>query len=140
MGGPAREAPGTKAPPSCPASRKKSVREEYDAVQTAIAGGSNYLRVRYANEKMPEQMDYLRQQNWNAADSRLWCGTIWMIENSDLLRRCWDDWWDQTLRFGVMDQLSLPFVLDRHGLDPQILDVHLYDNAFWKHEGHLIEA
>lgn len=123
-----------------PHPERKSVQEEYDAVQTAIAGGSNYLRVRYANEKMPEQMEYLRQHNWNAAESKLWCGTVWMIENSDLLRQCWDDWWDQVLRFGVMDQLSLPFILDRHGLDPQILDVHLYENVFWKHEGHLIEA
>ena len=31
-----------------------------------------------------------------------------MIENNERLRRAWDDWWDQNLRFGLMDQLSLP--------------------------------
>jgi hypothetical protein len=54
-----------------------------------------------------------------------------MMENSEIMRRAWDAWWDQNLRFGMMDQLSLPVILKDSGIEPQALEVHLWKNDFF---------
>jgi len=51
-----------------------------------------------------------------------------MMENAEPLRRAWDAWWDQNLRFGMMDQLSPPVILDDHGIEPNALRVNLWKN------------
>jgi len=66
----------------------------------------------------------------------LWCGTIWMLENSAPMQRMLDAWWDQNLRFGLMDQLSLPVILAAHGITPQALTVVLWQNAYFSHIAH----
>ena len=85
---------------------------------------------------MDGQIAAYRERSWNVL-SKLWCGTIWMIENSDRLHRCWDDWWDDNLRFGMMDQLSLPVWLDHHKLQPQALNVWLWENDYFSWVPHL---
>jgi hypothetical protein len=52
------------------------------------------------------------------------------------LQRCWDDWWDQNLRFSVMDQLSRPVLLAEHGCDPRTLGVNIFDNAHFTYVPH----
>ena len=47
-----------------------------------------------------------------------------MVERSELFGRIWDDWWDQNIRFGIMDQLSLPVLLDDHGCGPMPFTSH----------------
>jgi hypothetical protein len=109
---------------------RNTIREEYEFIRQEIEKGNEYLRLRYANEKMMEQMNSFEGRGWNL-DSRLWCGTIWVIENNDLIARCWDSWWDQNLRYGMMDQLSLPVLLHWFGLEPQAMDFNLSHNSFF---------
>jgi hypothetical protein len=108
---------------------RKTISEEFRFIQEEIDKASTYLVPRYAAEKMPEQMEYFRSRGWNL-HAPLWCGTVWMIENAEPLRRAWDAWWDQNLRFGMMDQLSLPVILDDHGIEPQALPVSLKNEYF----------
>jgi hypothetical protein len=84
---------------------------------------------------MDEQMAYFERRGWDT-EARLWCGGFWIVENSELFNRCWDDWWDQNLRFGLMDQLSLQVVLDEHGCEPQALEVSIWQNAHFTHVPH----
>ena len=118
-----------------PHPERRTIREEYEFIRDLIAQGNEYLILRYQQEKMTEQMEYFRRQGWDL-EARLWCGTFWIVENSDLLNRLWDDWWDQNIRFGMMDQLSLPVLLDHHGCDPEQLDVVLWENAHFIHVKH----
>jgi hypothetical protein len=106
---------------------RRSVVEEYEFIHGEIVRGNEYLRIRYAQEKMTEQMDWFRGRGWNVG-ARLWAGGLWIVENTDLYRRCWDDWWDQNVRFGMMDQLSLPVMLEQHRVQPQTMDLSLWDN------------
>jgi hypothetical protein len=92
------------------------------------------VRIRYAVKKMTEQMEFFESQGMNI-DAPLWCGTIWMVENSALLNQCWDSWWDQNLRFGMMDQLSLPVLLEQFRLEPQVLPVNVVSNRYFEHLG-----
>ncbi len=109
---------------------RSTISEEYRFIQREIEAGNAYLTERYAGEKMTEQMEDFRARGWNL-DAALWCGTLWMIENSELLRRAWDDWWDQNLKFGMMDQLSLPVILEAHGIEPQSMPVNLWRNQYF---------
>ncbi len=117
---------------------RKTIWEEFRFIQDKIEGGHRALQIRYAQEKMPEQMEYFRARGWDL-QARLWCGTVWMMENSEQNRRAWDAWWDQNLRFGLMDQLSLPVILTDHGVEPQALDVNLYDNRYFSWGTHARE-
>ena len=114
---------------------RKTITEEFEFIQQAINADHAYLITRYASEKMSEQMEYFQIQGWNL-NASLWCGTVWMIENSELMHRAWDAWWDQNLRFGMMDQLSLPMMLDAHGIQPRSLPVRLWDNQYFCYVGH----
>jgi hypothetical protein len=110
-----------------PHPERATIWEEFRFIQDHLDQGHEYLNQRYATERMPEQMEYFRSRGWDL-QSRLWCGTFWMMENSELMHGAWDAWWDQNLRFGMMDQLSLPVILADHGIVPEALPVHLWKN------------
>ena len=118
-----------------PHPERQTVLEEYEFIKQQIAADNQYLAARYEPERMLEQIRYFEQRGW-ATDALLYCGGFWMIENSDRCRRCWDDWWDQNLRFGMMDQLSLAPVLRAHNLAPTTLDVNIWSNAHFSFVPH----
>jgi len=101
-----------------PHPHRKTVREEYDFVVTKIEQGFEYLCRRYSTEAMKKQIELFQRCGWNL-DAKLWASGVWLIENNSAIRSCWDSWWQQVLSFGAMDQLSLPIVLENHGLCPQ---------------------
>jgi hypothetical protein len=59
-----------------------------------------------------------------------------MMENAEALRRAWDAWWDQNLRFGMMDQLSLPVILDDYRIEAHALRVNLWKNEYFTYVLH----
>lgn len=118
-----------------PHPHRATVRQEYEFIRDRIAGGDEYLALRYGQEKMDEQMRFFVSRGWNL-DAPLLCGTVWMMENNETIRRCWDAWWDQNLRYGMMDQLSLPVLLDVFGLKAHALDFDLAANPFFDWCGH----
>lgn len=118
-----------------PHPQRKTVREEYEYIAAKIRAGSSYHAQRYASEKMPEQMAHFRERGWSV-EAPLFCGTIWIIENAEPFRRCWDDWWDQNIRFGLMDQLSLGIVLAARNLEPRLAAFSLIDNPHFEVESH----
>lgn len=118
-----------------PHQERATVAEEFEFVQREMAAGNDYLVQRYAQERMSEQMADFRRRGWNTG-ARLWCGGFWLMENSDRMRRALDGWWDQNLRYGIMDQLSLPVVLDAHGIEPQAWPVAILHNPHFSYVPH----
>ena len=113
-----------------PHPHRATVRQEYEFIVSEIAAGNEYLRIRYAQEKMTEQMSFFERCGWNL-DAPLWCGTVWLIENNEIIRRGWNALWDQNLRYGMMIQLATPGILDAFGLQAQSLGFNLCDNPFF---------
>jgi GT2 family glycosyltransferase len=110
--------------------------EEFEFCQKLVLDGLPYLTVRYANEKMREQVDYYRARGWNV-QAKLWCGTFWMVENTELIRQAFNEWWDHNLRFGIQDQLSLAMVLQNNGIEPTPLAIEPRQNAYFDWTNHL---
>jgi hypothetical protein len=117
---------------------RKTVRNEADYILNSIENGNEYLRIRYENEKISEQIKYFESKGWDL-DSPLWCGTVWMIENNNLMHRTLDSWWDQNLRFGMMDQLSFSVIMKDHGITPYVWTLNLTDNDFFNWGGHRVD-
>jgi len=114
-----------------PHPERQTVREEYEFVRAQIAAGHQGLRLRYVNEKMDEQMRYFFDRGWNL-DAPLWASGFWIIENSSQIAWCWDAWWHQNLRYGMMCQLSLPVMLAQFGLEPRPVHLNIYHNEFFE--------
>lgn len=114
---------------------RQTIAEEYEFVRTEMERGDEYLRARYTDEKLDEQMDDFRRRGWSDR-ARLYCSGFFILENGELFRRLCDEWWDQNLRFGLLDQLSLPPLLESLGIEPQLLDVNIYDNAHFAFVAH----
>jgi hypothetical protein len=122
-----------------PHPNRTTIRQEYEFISTEIERGNEYLRVRYGLEKMTEQMEHFRSRGWSDA-APLFCGGFWIVENSELMNRCWDAWWDQNLRFGMMDQLSLSVVLEDLGCVPQRFEVDIFENPHFSFVAHAREG
>jgi len=114
---------------------RRTVLEEYEYIKGEIDKGNEYLCLRYAEERMTEQINFFVGRGWDLR-APLWCGTVWLIENSELITGCWDSWWDQNLRYGLMDQLSLPVLLQHFRLQPQSLEFNLWRNDFFDWVSH----
>jgi len=114
-----------------PHPERATVREEYDFISAQIAAGNEHLRVRYADEKLDEQMRFFADRGWNL-DAPLWASGFWIIENSSQIAWCWDAWWHQNIRYGMMCQLSLPMVLAQFGLEPRPVQLNIYANEHFE--------
>lgn len=110
---------------------RKDIREEYEYIVRLLNGGDVYLLARYAQEDMRGQLAYYDAMGWEV-DGRLLSGGFWVVENSPLMARVFDEWWDHNLRFTIMDQLSLPIVLARHNIRPEIIPGSMWDNPLVK--------
>jgi Protein of unknown function (DUF616) len=63
----------------------------------------------------------------------LWAGTIIGRNHRSGITLVMEDWWREICRWGIQDQLSLPFVLRRFGgFQPGAIPGNLYDNALVK--------
>jgi hypothetical protein len=134
-----RQLPPRKRALLVPHPHRNTVGQEYEFISGEIAGGNEYLRVRYGLEKMTEQMEHFRCRGWSDA-APLFCGGFWIVENSELMNRCWDAWWDQNLRFGMMDQLSFSLVLEDYGCEPQRFEVNIFENQHFSYVAHAREG
>lgn len=113
-----------------PSTARSTVQEEYEYIKGMIDSGDAYQSARYVNEKMGEQMAWFNKMGLNT-QAPLFAGTIWMVENTELMQEAWNTWWDQNLRFGMMDQLSFSLVLAHYGIEPVRFNEDLFANDYW---------
>jgi len=118
-----------------PHPERHSVREEYEFVRTGLTAGDPYLVTRYRQDNLAAQVEQLLSERCNI-DNGLWYAGIWLIENNRHTNRCWDTWWSHVQRFRVLDQLSLPPILERAALVPLPLTLPLSGNAYFQWQAH----
>jgi hypothetical protein len=98
-----------------------SVEEEYEFIKAAVEAKHKYLWVRYANEFLEEQMEEIRSDP-TFKDDCLLCGGAFIYRNCDTAKAALKEWWYQTSRFHLEEQISLPFALHRVGCSIRIID------------------
>lgn len=104
--------------------QRSCIKDEYDFVVEQMNSGDNYLISRYQNELMGEQVNaYLSDPNFKD-NILLWGGLFsYSRELVEAKPEFFREWYYHCARYSVQDQLSLPYLLYKHKISPQILDV-----------------
>ncbi|TXN05841.1 hypothetical protein FV219_10080 [Methylobacterium sp. WL122] len=116
---------------------RTTVDQEFRLVRDLIAAKNEYVTVRYENEKLQEQVDYYLSLGWDL-EKPLYNGGFFIMERNNFTEALLNDWWDQNIRFGVMDQISLSMMLYKNRIDPYIIDANIHDNVCFTWDKHLI--
>jgi hypothetical protein len=86
---------------------------------------------KYDGEPLLEQVQHYRRQGLSGG--RLYCGGVIAREHSPAVRALEEDWLLECENWSSQDQLSLPFVLEQHGVTPGQIPGDIYSNPYLYH-------
>jgi hypothetical protein len=116
---------------------RKSVSEELAFMTQLMTAGDQYLISRYAGEPMAEQVSsYLSgkhfEDNWLSANG------CFVYRNVPAIQALMKDWLLECVKWSSQDQLSLPYVVQRHGISPRWMDCGLWNCPHLQFTGHAV--
>jgi hypothetical protein len=106
----------------------------YDEVEASLRPGTAH---KYARGRIREQVEHYRAEGYPAHNGLLACGTIARDMRNDDVRRIDEAWWEEIRRWSVHDQLSLPYVLWRLGLEAGVVEMNQWRNPLFEVMPHL---
>lgn len=69
----------------------------------------------------------------------LYCGGCFSFKNNYLTKKIQKEWWEETIKTGMMDQVSLPYVLWKNNIKKEqisVIDLNIYINNYIKYFPH----
>ena len=118
---------------------RTSVSEEIAFMAQRMQQGDDYLISRYAGEPMAEQVQsYLSDPGFH--DGWLAAAGCFVYRNTPTVRAAMKDWLIECIRWSSQDQLSLPYVLQRHGIEPRWMDASIWQSPHLRYDGHRATA
>lgn len=114
---------------------RSSIRSELDymliEMRTELDYTNGYLLSRYKGEGIVEQTEkYLKDSNF--IDDKLFaCGMF--IYSKDLILNhpnFFTDWMIENVMYSIQDQLSMPYLLDKHGVKYATFNQHITNNQY----------
>ena len=106
----------------------------YDEVEVSLHPGTAH---KYASSRIREQAEHYRAEGYPAHRGLLANGTVARDMRSDVVRRIDEAWWEEILRWSVQDQLSLPYVLWKSGLEVGVVELNQWRNPLFEVMPHL---
>jgi hypothetical protein len=104
---------------------RNTIQEEADYLKNRLGKDCVYIKPRYENELIDEQLAEIKS-NKAFADTSLFASTAFIYRNSPRTHTTLKEWWYHTSRYHSIDQLSLPYVLfTQSGLTRIIPDNYL---------------
>lgn len=79
---------------------------------------------------MIRQVAHYWEEGYPAGNGLYAGGFLVRNHHDEALNCCMEDWWQEIRKFTVRDQLSLPYVLYKHGYWPDLCNLFEYDNEF----------
>jgi SAM-dependent methyltransferase len=118
---------------------RTGVSEEIAFMAQRMQQGDDYLISRYAGEPMAEQVQsYLSDPGFH--DGWLAAAGCFVYRNTPTVRAAMKDWLIECIRWSSQDQLSLPYVLQRHGIEPRWMDASIWQSPHLRYDGHRATA
>ena len=118
---------------------RTSVSDEIAFMAQRMQQGDDYLISRYAGEPMAEQVQsYLSDPGFH--DGWLAAAGCFVYRNTPAVRAAMKDWLIECIRWSSQDQLSLPYVLQRHGIEPRWMDASIWRSPHFRYDGHRATA
>lgn len=94
---------------------RKCIYKEVDHIEHCIRKGNEYLRVRYANKPIRQEVESYRRQGYPANNGLSDC-CIFIRRNSAMSNAIFDSWWRNVLNLDAFDQINIQFVAWKHGV------------------------
>ena len=114
---------------------RRSLAEELSFMTQLMAEGDQYLVSRYAGEPMAQQVSsYLADPQFH--DHWLAAAGCFVYRNTPTVRAAMKDWLIECVRWSSQDQLSLPYVLQRHGIVPKWMEGNIWNTPHLNYAGH----
>ncbi len=111
---------------------RSSIKAELAFMQERMQAGDAYLLERYRGEPMAEQVDsYLSDKSFE--DCGLFSCGMFIYHKSLIENRAYNlltDWFFHCTYWSVQDQLSLPYLLQKHKIDYELYDDMILRNPF----------
>jgi len=113
---------------------RSTILDELNTVEYDMKHGNQYLLDRYNGENMREQVDSYFKKGY--VDNKLFeCGLFSyskeLVKNSD--NNVMKDWFYHNCLWSVQDQLSLPYLLDKHNVKYKVLGVDIFNNGYFRY-------
>lgn len=115
---------------------RNSINEEAKFVLKLLVEGNQYITSRYKNSQIEKEIDYINDHRYEDNNGLYACG-FFIRKNRPMVNEFFDAWWDHTLKFSAFDQLSFPWLAQKHGIkiNPLVFNNYL-DNEVYTIEKH----
>ena len=115
---------------------RSSIAAELAYTTKEILKGNSYFTTRYAGEPMAEQVaSYLADDAFK--DEHLAAAGCFIYRNTKNMRAMLKDWMVECMKWTCKDQLSLPYVLHKHGIIPRWLNYSVFNCPHLRYMRHL---
>lgn len=108
---------------------RNTIREEVDHIEEHLRLGKPYITPRYKNGLHKEQLADI-ELDTQYIDDALYASTTFIYRDSEKVRDAMRHWWLHQSRYFTCDQVALPYVLWKEGIDVRVLDQHIYKTKF----------
>ena len=115
---------------------RTNIVEELEHVVDGIRENDEYIITRYGDDPMTEQVEtYLKEMPLN---SGLYQGGLFIRRNTPKVNAAFDHWYIENTKWSVQDQLSLPYIIWKHGLTVNTIDSSLLlEGPYHEYNWHL---
>lgn len=116
-------------------SARSSIREEYNFVSDCMNNNSRYLLDRYEDERMEDQVNfYISDKSFK--DDKLFEMGFFAYSKNLVKNKNYNlmtDWFFHNCYWSIQDQLSFPYLLDKHNVNYKTFEGNIYKNNYTKH-------
>lgn len=99
-------------------------------------GAVNIIKHREDVSKLISQMYKYNQAGYPEHNGLYWGGCIVRKHNQNNIVKLMEDWYKEILNTSARDQISLPYVLWKHNVEPDMCNMVCWDNDLVKHYDH----
>ena len=104
-----------------------SAKEEADYLKMEILADNPYIVSRYTNERINKE--------WFNVQG-LFAAGVFIYKNTNEVQEMLKDWFFEVAAYHIDDQLSLPYVIKRHGITISVIEENILHNERFVHHRH----
>lgn len=120
----------------CEHPNRDSIKKECDFVLEQMNNKNQYLVERYLGEKIKEQVDfYLNEKNF--IDDKLFALGFFAYSKNLIVNKNYNlmtDWFFHNCYWSIQDQLSFPYLLQKHRINYTVFNFNIFLNNYIKHQ------
>jgi len=111
--------------------KRNSITQECEHVTNQISIGNQYIKNRYANEPIQEEVNLYLSDN-SFVDNKLFAGGCFVYSKNIINKGFLRDWFYHNCRYSIQDQISLPYLIHKHDIKYACSDLDIRKNSYFE--------